>query len=345
MKNKLLKFLVHTAQKWIPKRKTEDRILVVSTTALGDTLWATPAIESVRKSFPNCYMAVLTSQVGMEVLEDNPHIDRLFLLKEPLSRFFFSLWKKLYLEKFDTVLVFHASQRLTLPLVSLLGASRIIGTAGINKGLDTLLTHPMPNHAQHEIVRRLKIIEAMGAIPTTEKLSFFLKKSPLPRSKGPWIAFHPGSKDPFKRWPKEKFIELGKRFKKEMACEILITGTEKKLMEEIGGQIPGAHVDEPRGLKEFGALLMQMDLLISNDTGPVHLACALERPVVAIYASTDPALCGPHKAERAAIISRKASCDPCLKRKCRLPFCFLQIGVDEVYNQARLFLSDDIVAR
>ncbi|MBX7066370.1 MAG: glycosyltransferase family 9 protein [Parachlamydiales bacterium] len=341
MKNILLKNVVKLGKMILPKHKKRNHILVVATTALGDTLWATPAIESIRANFPHCYMAILTSPVGMQVLKNNPHIDKLFLLEEPVSRNFFSLWKQLYREKFDTVLLFHASQRLTLPLCALLGASNIVGTAGINKGLDSLLTHPLPNQAQHEIVRRLKIIEAIGVKTTTQKLSIFLNEELPPRSPGPWIAMHPGSKDAFKRWPKEKFIELGKRLKQEMACEILITGTkdEKALMEEIASAIPGAHVDAPnRPLREFAALLAQMDLLISNDTGPVHLACALNKPVVAIYASTDPVICGPHKAEKTHVVSRRATCDPCLKRKCRVPFCFLQIGVDEVLEAAKKLL-------
>lgn len=335
MKNLFLKWAVQLAQKFIPKHKKKNQILVVATTALGDTLWATPAIENIRKSFPHCTLSVLTSPIGMEILKHNPHIDKLFMLKEPVLHHFFPLWRKLYKEQFDTVLLFHASQRLTLPLCALLGATRIIGTAGINKGLDTLLTDPLPNHSQHEIVRRLKIAEEIGATPSVQTLTFYLQPHEHlpPRSTGPWIALHPGSKDAFKRWPAEKFIELGRKLKEKMPCEILITGTsdERELMERIGKEIPGAHIDEPkRSLREFGALLYQMDLLISNDTGPVHLACALNVPVVAIYASTDPALCGPHKAPKATVIARRASCDPCLKRKCRQPFCFLQIGVDEV---------------
>ncbi len=340
MKNILLKNVVQFARRFIPKHKKTNQILVVATTALGDTLWATPAIENIRKSHPHCYLAVLTSPIGMEVLKHNPHIDKFYLLKEPLFRRFFSLWKQLYKEKFDTVLLFHASQRLTLPLCALLGASRIIGTAGINKGLDALLTDPLPNKAQHEIVRRNKIAEQIGAAPSVQTLSFYLEpQEHLPtRSPGPWIAIHPGSKDPFKRWPADKFIELGRKLKESMPCEVLITGTkdERELMEAIAAAIPGAHIDRPnRSLRGFGALLHQMDLLISNDTGPVHLACALNRPVVAIYASTDPALCGPHKAPHATVVARRASCDPCIKRKCAQPFCFLQIGVEEVFQAAK----------
>lgn len=343
MKNILIKRLSQLARPLIPKHKTTQRFLIVATTALGDTLWATPAIENIRNSFPDAYIAVLTSPIGLQVLKHNPHINKLFLLHEPLSRHFFSLLKTLYREQFDTVLLFHASQRLTLPLCSLIGATRIIGTAGINKGLDSLLTHPLPNHTQHEITRRLKIAEAIGASIPTETLSFFLQPhEQLPPRPGTWIALHPGSKDSFKRWPKENFIQLGRRLK-EQNYEILITGTkeERTLMEEIAAQIPGAHIDKPdRTLRQFAALLNQMDLLISNDTGPVHLACALNRPVVAIYASTDPALCGPHKAPKALAVSRRASCDPCLKRKCRLPFCFLQIGPEEVLRTAAILMRN-----
>ncbi len=340
MKNCLLKKAVQYLRKWVPNHPKSNRILVVSTTALGDTLWATPAIENIRKSFPESTIAVLTSPIGLEVLKHNPYIDKLFVLKEPLLRSFFSLWRQLYKEKFDTVLLFHASQRLTLPLITLIGANRIIGTAGINKGLDSLLTEALPNHAQHEIVRRLKIIEQIGASSSAQELSFFLQpqESLPPRSSAPWIALHPGSKDIFKRWPAEKFIELGKKLKETLPCEILITGSkdEKELIEKIAKEIPGAQTGDPhQSLRIFGALLNQIDLLISNDTGPVHLACALKRPVIALYSSTDPALCGPHQAQKAIVIAKRASCDPCLKRKCRKPFCFLQISVEEVLEAAK----------
>ncbi len=345
MKNLFLKRAVRLARCFLPRHKNTHLVLVVATTALGDTLWATPAIETLRRSFPHIHLSVLTSPIGLEVLKNNPHIDQLFLLKEPLSRHFFSLWKTLYKQRFDTVLLFHASQRLTLPLCALLGATRLIGTAGINKGLDVLLTDPLPNHAQHEIVRRLQIVERYGASNPIQTLSFFLRPEEHlpPRESGPWIAIHPGSKDPFKRWPAARFAELGRRLKESRSCHILITGNaeEKKLMEEVAAQIPGAQLYETNtSLRSFAALLNQMDLLISNDTGPVHLACALNRPVVALYASTEPALCGPHQAPGALAIARRPTCDPCLKRKCRQPFCFLQIGVDEVLAAAHRLLRN-----
>lgn len=342
MKNKLLLILIWIIKFFLPTHPKKERILVIATTALGDTLWATPALENIRRTFPNAFIGVLTSPVGKEIFKHNPWINSLFLLEEPLLPRFFSLWRTLYRQQFDTVLLFHASQRLTLPLCSLIGASRIIGTAGINKGLDSLLTHSLPNLYQHEIVRRLKICEEIGVKTETETLSFYLEKKLSKKEGGPWIAIHPGSKDGFKRWPAQNFVAVGKKLREKLGCKILITGnpSEAKLMEEIASQIPGAQINDPKSsLHSFGTLLNQIDLLICNDTGPVHLACAVNTPVVALYCATDPVLCGPHQAKRAIAISKSPTCTPCLKKRCLSPFCLLQIGVEEVADAALKILS------
>lgn len=324
----------------------ERRILIVTTTALGDTLWSTPTIESLRKSFPNSYLAVLTSPVGFEVLKTNPWIDSIHQFKEPLLRKFLSLWKLLYAKKFDTILILHSSQRLILPLCSLLGASQIIGTSGINKGLDALLTDPLPANYEHEIVRRLRMVEKIGGEIHTETLSFYTdpKASIATLPKGRWIAIHPGSKDGFKRWPAKNFAQLGKSLQEKLGCRILITGTkeEQKLMEEVASAIPTAQLlDANLSLHSFAHVLAQVDVLISNDTGPVHLACAINRPVIALYAATDPYLCGPHQAKNAFPVFKGPTCTPCIKRKCKLPFCLLQISPKEIADLAITLIKNN----
>lgn len=316
-----------------------EKILVVSTTALGDTLWATPALASLRTSFPDAFIGVLTSPIGIQILKHNPHVDELFVLKEPLLPRFFPLKNHLLQLRFDTVLLFHASQRLTLPLCSLLGAKVIAGTVGINKGLDSLLTHAAPSVFEHEISRRLNLVKLIGGKITAETLQFFLHPDEkLPPRSGRWIALHPGAKDGFKRWPIELFTSLGKKLQKELGAQILITGvsSEWHLMKALASGIPGAHLSDPSlSLRQFAALLDQMDLLICNDTGPFHLACALGKKAVALYAATDPKLCGPYKAPDAIAVSQKTSCTPCLKRKCNSPFCLLQISPDAVMEAVR----------
>jgi heptosyltransferase-2 len=331
MKNKLLLAAVKLLR---GRGKCEgQRILVIATTALGDTLWATPSLESLRKSFPKAYIAVLTSRVGEEVLRHNPWTDDIFVLEG-----FFKTWRRL--PKFSDVVVLHASQRYILPLAALLGAERIVGTAGINKGLDELLTDAVANRCEHEIVRRLQLVERIGAKRYSERLSFFLEPEEKVAARPGTIALHPGAKDGFKRWPKEHFVVVGQSLQK-MGYKIVITGTkgELALREEISRRIVGAKVYEDFSLRKFAAFLNGVDLLISNDTGPVHLACALGVPVIALYSSTDPKLCGPHLAENSLAIARPATCQPCLKRSCQRPFCMMQIGAEEVVNAAKKMLN------
>lgn len=327
MKNFLLLFFVRLLQRFIKKSDDPNRILIVSTTALGDTLWATPALASLRQSFPKARLCVLVSETGRAVLENSPYIDKLFVYR-------LSLWRTLLKERFSTVLVFHTSRRLVLPLCACLGATRIVGTCGIHKGLDALLTHPLKSKRQHEIARRLEIIEQIGASVHSEALSYF-PKGKKEKKEGLWIALHPGAKDAFKHWP--LFAPLGRRLKEELGCEILITGTETKLKRELARLVEGAHIDESPSLDEFAQKLSQVDLLISNDTGSFHLALALGTPAVAIYGATDPVLCGPYKAKNASALFKARCCTPCLKRKCKSPFCLLQIGVEEVVQAAKQY--------
>lgn len=345
-KNRLLIGLVklwNRLQKPHPNPETPKRILIVSTTALGDTLWATPALESLRTSFTNAHVTLLTSSIGEEALRYNPWVDETLILQEPLLFYFFPLWRRLKKKQFDTILLFHASQRLVLPLCALLKAKQILGHEGLYKGLEALLTTRLPVLQEHEIVRRLSLVEAIGAPRVTEKLSFFLQpheKNPLPP--GRWIAIHPGSKDPFKRWSIEHFATAANALR-QAGYKILITGSgnERELMETLHQQVPGSMLCNPNGsLRSLALLLAQVELLLSNDTGVVHLACALQIPVLVLYSATDPKLCGPHQAEKGHVIERKPTCDPCLKKRCRRAFCLLQIGAQDVETKALQILKN-----
>ena len=337
-KNKILTALCQLKQR-APSPEIR-RILVVSTTALGDTLWATPALSNLRKRYPDAHIAVLTTSTGKQVFKSNPDINELHLLKEPLLPRFYSLWNKLSKGSYDIAFIFHASQRLALPLCALSGIPRIVGTKGLNKGLDDLLTDPIDAIVEHEIERRLRLVSHIGAAKKIQTLSYFVESSEreeakkfIGTSKKIKIAMHPGSKEPFRRWPAEHFAKVGKALQEEFDCEIFLTGDRKELplLNEIKELLPSVRLaNSQSSIRHLGAFLEQMDLLISNDTGPLHLACALNRPIVGIYVSTDPRLCGPHLAKNACTVSRAPTCSPCIKRRCHSPFCFLQIPPQEV---------------
>lgn len=346
-KNQLIKKIVNTLKPKSLNEGEEKRFLILSTTGLGDTLWGTPAICTLRRCFPTSYIGVVTSPIGKALLQHNRRIDELFLAKDPLFPSLFSLYRELKSKKITHVLSFHTSQRPMLPLAALLGAQEIIGTRGLNKGLDFLLSQPLDNTPMHEIQRRLQIAAAAGANALDSSMELFLSPEDeaiaekflsslqIP-SYLPLIALHPGAKDGFKQWPASHFVELGNRLAQNLGSGIIVTGvpSEKELVESIASKIKGAASATDLPLLAAAALIKRMDLMIANDTGPMHLAFALKTPAIGLFTPTDPALCGPYFVDAAQTISRKPTCSPCLKKKCREPFCLLQIGVQEVYDSA-----------
>lgn len=339
-KNRLLLSLMPS---WQPSSPSIRRILVVSTTALGDTLWATPALANLRMHLPFARIAVLTSPTGFAALQHNPHIDQFYVLKEPVALRFFSYVKKLKKETFDAALIFHASQRLILPLCHFCHIPRIIATTGINKGLDDLITDPIKPCYEHEIERRLHLVQQLGAPSTIRTLSYYVQNEErlevnafIGPTKKKLVAIHPGSKEAFRRWPAKCFALVGRSLKEQLDCDIFLTGSasEEALLKQVQTHLPEARIVPSYSIRFLGAFLERMDLLLSNDTGPFHLACALNRPTVGLYVSTDPAKCGPYLAPSATAIARSTTCQPCLQRRCKDPFCFLQISPQEVVETA-----------
>lgn len=338
-------------------QSTPAKFLIVSTTGLGDTLWGTPAIRALRQTFPESAIAVLTSEIGFQVLEHNKHIDELFVLDSFSLPSLLRLLPTLKKQQFDAVLIFHTSQRLILPFCALLEAPLMIGTAGINKDLDFLLTKPLKKIYQHEIARRLDIVKQVGAHVSDFALEMMLRKEETVAAKRfldshgipdhiPLIGIHPGAKNTFKQWPPECFIEVGKRLVQHLGCQILVSGdrSEALLILEIASKIPGAiPIAGELNLSTFTALLKKMTAFITNDTGPMHLAFAAKTPTVALFGPTDPNLCGPFHVQNAIALSVKKTCNPCLKKNCAEPFCLYQIGPEAVYDAAlrvSLFASE-----
>lgn len=352
MKNTLISHAVRTLRPKKPNLSVNQRkFLIVSTTGLGDTLWGTPAIKALRETYPTSYIAVLTSPIGKEILEHNRHLDEIFTIADPVFFSLFPLYKKLKKQQITDVILFHTSQRPILPLVATLGASQIIGTQGLHKGLDHLLTRPIPSRPVHEIQRRLELVAAASAKtqdPVMELAisaedehlaELFLLQYHLPAYL-PKIALHPGAKDLFKQWPPELFVKLGNRLVQELGCQVFVTGSgpELALVETIAAGIKGAIPVTTLSLRPFAAFLKHMALIVSNDTGPMHVAFAMQTPTIALFTPTDPLLCGPYGIKNAVVIAKQTTCSPCLRKKCREPFCLLQISVEEVYDKILSYL-------
>jgi ADP-heptose:LPS heptosyltransferase len=104
----------------------------------------------------------------------------------------------------------------------------------------------------------------------------------------------------------------------------------------IAGAISSAGCLSLRGT---AALIGRMALFITNDTGPMHIAFALKTPTIALFSPTDPALCGPYKAEKALALRKDTTCVPCIGKKCYNPLCLAQISPREVVVAAEKLLG------
>ena len=347
IKNALLKRL---AKHKTTKSQQAKRILVVSTTGLGDTLWGTPAIRAIKRQRPDCFLAVLTSPIGSQVLKNSPYIDELICVSDPLLPSTAKLIASLKRKNFDTALIFHTSQRLILPICVWSQINTIIGTSGINKGLDDLLSHATPPQEEHEIARRLRITQAIGIENRGAELDWFINHEEKSAAEKfllnftkPLIGLHPGAKDRFKQWPPEHFISVGQSLAEE-GFQVLVTGNalEKPLAAFIANKIPGAKsIAGELNLRNFAATLSHFCVFITNDTGPMHMAFAVKTPTLALFGPTDPKKCGPYHVKQAHILSKPPTCKPCLKKSCLDPFCMRQIGPKEVMTHVKRFYIGD----
>jgi len=341
-------YLIKTLTKIVPltyrnpfESHEKMRVLIVSTTGLGDTLWATPAIKAIKTTYPNSFLGVLTSPIGKEILQHNPYVDEVYEIK----RSFISILRLLPLlksKKFEIGLIFHFSQRPVLPLMHFAGCSKILGIQGENKGLDELLTDRIYKKEEHEIEKRLRLASLIGAKAKDLSMDFLIPDEDSEQmdewlqrdGKETLIGLHPGSKDLFKRWEPDYFIKLGQRLQNELNAKIVLTGSkeEKSLADKICAHIPKSiSLAGKLSLSKLAALLKKLSFFISNDTGPMHLSFALNTPTLALFTPTDPLICGPYPFS-SSVIARKKTCTPCLKKKCLDPFCLRQISPDEVYE-------------
>lgn len=346
LKNLVLKGLFKISQLFPKYPDNTQRFLIVSTTGLGDTLWATPAIRSLRYTYPQAYIAALTTPLGKDVLKNSPHLNEIFVLKKPILlsalRLIFLLRKK----QIGTTLIFHSSQRIILPLCAFIGSSQIIATQDMNKGLDVVLTKTLKKKPIHEIQRRLDLISLVGAKTFDFHMEIFCDEAakncatkilkPIP-AHIPIVGMHPGAKDKNRQWPAEHFIELGKRLQDHLGCSLILTGgaREKKLVQHIANALPlSIPCVGNLSIHTLAALIQRLSLFIVGDTGPMHIAFAVKTPAVTLFCPSDPKLFGPYFVDKCSVIKKHQTCTPCLKKKCREPFCLRQISPQEAFTQA-----------
>ena len=326
-------------------------ILVVSSTAIGDTLLSTPAIKAVRGCYPHAKIMAHFNKANMEMFENNPHIDGIIPYYGGYKKFFKTI-REFRKYKFDIVLIFHGNEPQATPMAYLAGAHFIVKLPNTNK-YNFLLSNREPlvkgEDMGHGIEQRLKVAALAGCSGKDKKMVLpveakdeeavfrFLEEEGV-RGNDVVIGFQVGASTVSRMWFADRFVELGKRLIAAYPMvKIVITGSpaERDYCKRIGKEIEkGVIVTAGEiPLKQVPALVKRFKVLITGDTGIMHIAIAVGSSVVVLCAVSDYRITGPYyDREKHRVIQKWKTCDPCVSKKCEYQQCMENITVDEVYN-------------
>jgi len=346
-------------------------ILVVSSTAIGDTLMSTPALRALRARFPEARVTTLLNKDNMELFRNNANIDEVIPFHGGWKRFL-STVLALRRRRPDVAIILHGNEPQATPMSYLAGARFIVKLPNVSK-FAFLLSNREPaltwGDLGHGIEARLRTAALLGAAPrglemdlnvekvSREAVDAFLRREGV-TGKEVLIGFNPGASTLSREWFPKYFIELGRRvLSQNPGARIILTGSpaESPLCREIARGIEemgragkknsgkGASKSEEKGrviisagrlsLRETAAIIARLSVFVTGDTGPMHMAYALKTPVVALYAVSEPERTGPlQDRELHRIIKKPRTCDPCVSKKCTYQECMEQISVDEVYT-------------
>jgi ADP-heptose:LPS heptosyltransferase len=287
-------------------------ILIVSSTAIGDTLMSTPAIRAVRERYPEAKIIAHFNIKNMELFENNPHIDGIIPYYGGWKRLFKTV-KEFRKHKFDVALILHGNEPQATPMAYLGGAKFILKVPNMNK-FRFLLSNSNKIYRwedfSHGVKARLKSVELIDCKITDNRMILpllpegeifindFLKRNNIQQS-DKIIGFQVGASTVSRMWFPEKFVELGKRLVSlDEKIKIIITGSPKefdyckKIANGIGEKVVVSAGQIP--LKYISSLVKKFLCLVTGDTGIMHVAVAVGTPVVGLFIVSNPKISGPY---------------------------------------------------
>ncbi len=325
------------------------KILVCRTDRIGDFVLSLPLVDELKKKLPQAKVDVLVSKPVDKLLKFCPQIDDVIIydkyyLKTRL-RNMLDFSREIKNRNYDIAIALNPNLRLHW----LLWLSRIPRRLGWKvKGGGLLLTdtlvHTKALGMMHEYRYNLLFLELLGLDPPTTRIypRLVLDRRVDKAFSQITVGIHPHASCPSKMWPIENFKDLTIRLLEEGYGVVFVGNEEaKRIAQDIVEVIPKKYrirvkIRAGLPLDESVYAIASCDVLVSNDSGPVHIASALNIPSVVVFGRNDPGLSPmrwkPLHPEARYI--HKASCPVCLAHKCKLGFeCLKAISVDEVYSE------------
>ncbi len=338
-------------------------ILIVKLSAIGDVIHTFPALNAVRKQYPDAHITWLVEEAASSLIEGHTALNRVLVSKRKSwikgiaghsyldnIREACSFIKELRDTKYDIILDFQALLKSGI-LIGLAKGKRKIG---FDKGMQhqehsyIFLNERVPpvDMEIHALTRGMMLLEAIGI--SSNDIEYNIYISDQDRKKADdllqqhekkeyktIVAINPVAKWETKLWDNAKFAKLADNLIKQYNAKVFFTGSaeDRELILDIISRMKGKtySLAGRTTLKTLAAIFEKTDFIISTDTGPMHMAAAVGTPVIALFGPTAPWRTGPFGIDH-QIIRADLECSPCFKRQCKTIDCMKQISVEQVLN-------------
>ena len=338
-------------------------ILIVKLSAIGDVIHTLPALNAIRKQYPDSVITWLVEEAASDFVIEHNALNRVIIskrkkwIKDLISLSFFTGIKEIYYfikklrdTNYDLVIDFQTLLKSGI-LVCLSKGKR---KTGYGRGMehmeysylflnDRIAPVNMNNHA---LLRNLMLIEAIGirhdeicynlpVVHRDREMAIDLLKQHDRYGVKSLVAINPMAKWKTKLWDELKFAQLADRLIEEKKVGVLFTGgtEDRKTITNIISLMKknAINLAGKTSLKVLSAILEQVDILVTTDTGPMHVAAAVGTPVIALFGPTAPWRTGPFGPNH-SVIRTGLECSPCFKRECKTIECMKRISVDNVFE-------------
>ena len=334
--------------------KNFNKILVIQLQQLGDTLIFTPALRAIRSGYPHARIDLLVNTISFDVYRGTSYINinKFWRLKKNrlISVDMIKLLPQIRKQRYDCSILCVSQKAFRYSLISYLTGAK--ERVGFNHGKRGFLNTIQVQFDRDEsyINCNLKVVRALGINPCGSHLEIwhdeadrkyieeFLIGNGISR-KQLLVCIHPGSNWQSKRWLPDRFARVADFLVSNYQAQVIFSGTGKDRMvvEEIRGRMsqPSISLASKTNIKQLAALIERSDLFISVDSGPQHIASAVNTPMVLLMSAIDL----PHRwrpwGEGHQVLFHRISCGPCYNHFCHTKECMRLITIDEVVTAVK----------
>ncbi len=336
------------------------KILIINVNWLGDVIFSTPAIRTIRQNFPEAHIACLVVRRCEEILRNNPRINELIVYDEQGKhrgiggklKFIRGLKEK----KFDSVYILHPALKRAM-IGWLAGIPERIGYATKHRGFLLTCAVPPPAGPMHKIDYFLEMQKKSGLRSGSRECEFFLSAREKEEAeeilrfagiekKDKFIVLNPGGNWLPKRWPIKNFAALLDLIGDSGKRKAVICGAERD--RDLALSIDKLSVHKPyiiagrTNLHQLAAVMLRADAVVTADSGPMHIGAAAGAKVIALFGPTSPRLTGPVGKTEASVLVEDVGCKvPCYDESCGDYRCMQAITPEKVFAEIESLLVED----